>query len=150
MVAVRLDQINIVVHDMDAMGAFYQRLGVSFGAPDREWDAHHRSAMDQGGAHLDLDSQPFTRVWNHGWPGGPGAVLGFRVDTREDVDRLYDELTSAGHQGQQEPWDAFWGARYAVVTDPDGNAVGLMSPVDPARRTPGPPPPDTARPDGTT
>ena len=37
---------------------------------------------------------------------------------------------------QQEPYDAFWGARYAIVEDPDGNAVGLMSPIDPDRQRP--------------
>jgi hypothetical protein len=31
--------------------------------------------------------------------------------------------------------DAFFGARYAVVLDPDGNAVGLMGPTDPAARS---------------
>lgn len=30
--------------------------------------------------------------------------------------------------------DAFWGARFAVVADPDGNEVGLMSPIDEERR----------------
>jgi uncharacterized glyoxalase superfamily protein PhnB len=29
--------------------------------------------------------------------------------------------------------DTFWGARYAVIEDPDGNHVGLMSPIDPER-----------------
>jgi uncharacterized glyoxalase superfamily protein PhnB len=28
----------------------------------------------------------------------------------------------------------FWGARYAIVEDPDGNHVGVMSPSDPDRR----------------
>ena len=60
---------------------------------------------------------------------------------REDVDDLYEELTAAGHAGQQPPYDAFWGARYAIVLDPSGNAVGLMSPVDPARRGRPPTPP---------
>jgi hypothetical protein len=32
-------------------------------------------------------------------------------------------------------FDAFWGARYAIVADPDGNDVGLMSPIDESRRT---------------
>ena len=27
-----------------------------------------------------------------------------------------------------------WGSRYAVVEDPDGNAVGLMSPKEPDRK----------------
>jgi hypothetical protein len=31
--------------------------------------------------------------------------------------------------------DGFWGARYAVIEDPDGNAVGIMSPVNPDRRS---------------
>ena len=39
-----------------------------------------------------------------------------------------------GYAGRQPPYDTFWGARYAVIEDPDGNHVGLMSPIDPARR----------------
>jgi hypothetical protein len=34
------------------------------------------------------------------------------------------------------------GARYAIVTDPDGNSVGIMSPVDRERRSAPPTPPD--------
>jgi hypothetical protein len=48
------------------------------------------------------------------------------------------ELDSAG---QKAPEDAFWGSRYAIVEDPDGNAIGLMSPADLARQTERPPPP---------
>jgi uncharacterized glyoxalase superfamily protein PhnB len=62
------------------------------------------------------------------------GVLGFKVASREAVDEIYQDLTSAGYKSQQAPHDAFWGARYAIVEDPDGNAVGLMSPVDPSRR----------------
>ena len=61
--------------------------------------------------------------------------LGFQRPTREDVDRMYGEVTGAGYQGRQKPYDAFWGARYAIVADPDGNDVGLMSPIDEQRRT---------------
>jgi uncharacterized glyoxalase superfamily protein PhnB len=55
--------------------------------------------------------------------------------TREAVDERFVELTSAGYLGRQAPFDAFWGARYAIVADPDGNDVGLMSPIDDSRRT---------------
>jgi uncharacterized glyoxalase superfamily protein PhnB len=138
---IHLDQVNIVVGDMDAMAAFYSRLGldISAGGP-REWQPHHRGARTSG-ADVDLDSEVFASEWNRGWPGGTGVVLGFRVPARDDVDRLYEELTSAGHTGQQAPYDAFWGARFAVVADPDGNSVGLMSPSDPAFRSPPTPPP---------
>jgi uncharacterized glyoxalase superfamily protein PhnB len=62
-------------------------------------------------------------------------VIGFDLPSREAVDRLYGELTGAGYAGQQAPYDAFWGARYAVVEDPDRNPVGLMSPSDAAHRS---------------
>jgi uncharacterized glyoxalase superfamily protein PhnB len=62
-------------------------------------------------------------------------VLGFKVDSRDQVDEIYADLAAAGYRGQQPPYDAFWGARYAVIEDPGGNAVGIMSPIDPDRRS---------------
>ena len=63
------------------------------------------------------------------------------MDTRDEVDRLVASLTADGVPVQQAPYDAIWGARYAVVSDPDGNAVGIMSPVDDAYRSTPPPRP---------
>jgi catechol 2,3-dioxygenase-like lactoylglutathione lyase family enzyme len=139
----KLDQINIVVHDMDAMSEFYGRLGLQIDAASPEWAAHHRTdaADDAGPVDFDLDSQEFAHVWNAGWPGGPGVVLTFRVESRDDVDHLYSDLESAGYRTQQSPYDTFWGARFAVVAGPDGNSIGLMSHADPARATAPPSPP---------
>ena len=135
-----LDQINLVVSDMDASLAFYRRLGVDI--PDRmpEWDAHHRSAHLPGGLDFDLDSARFARDWNEG-SRGPACVVGFKLASSEAVDALYADLTGAGCHGQQPPYDAFWGSRYAVVEDPDGNPVGLMGPIDDTRRRDVQPPP---------
>jgi uncharacterized glyoxalase superfamily protein PhnB len=47
-------------------------------------------------------------------------------------------MTGAGYRGLREPHDAFWGARYAIIEDPDGIAVGLMSPVSPDKKSPPP------------
>jgi predicted lactoylglutathione lyase len=135
-----LDGINLVVRDMEASVAFYWRLGVDV-ADTPEWGAHHRTANVGGGMDFDFDSITFAQQWDDGWPGGPGAVIGFKVASRDEVDRLVSDLTNAGYRAQQPPYDAFWGARYAIVEDPDGNPVGIMSPSDPARRsTPTPPP----------
>jgi len=143
-----LDQINLVVKDMEAMATFYGRLGLDLPTATDEWAVwapHHRNSEGETGLHLDLDSPEFAQVWNEGWPTGRvGAVIGFRLPTRDAVDELYDQLAVDGYTAQQEPYDAFWGARYAVVEDPDGNAVGLMSPVDPAQRSPSPPAPGAA------
>ena len=137
------NQVNVVVRDMDATVAFYRRLGLEIPDAGPGWQAHHRTAAMLGGLELEFDSHEFAQQWNggvHSWAEDGMAVLGFRVPSREAVDELYAELTNAGYRSQQAPYDAFWGARYAIVEDPDGNAVGLMSPSDAARRsTPTPP-----------
>lgn len=130
-----LDQINLVVSDMEATVAFYRRLGLDIPDTDPDFQAHHRSARLPGGIDFDIDSIEFARHWDEGWSSGAG-VIGFKLSSREQVDAVYVDLTSAGYVGQQEPYDAFWGARYAIVEDPDGNPVGLMSPIDPDRRKP--------------
>jgi catechol 2,3-dioxygenase-like lactoylglutathione lyase family enzyme len=137
-----LDQVNVVVRDVERAAAFYARLGVEFRDSGPVWNAHHRNSASDSGAHVELDSASFATRWNPGWTeGSTGPVLGFKVATREDVDRLYIDLTGAGYKGQHPPHDAFWGARYAIVEDPDGNSVGLMSPSEPARRVRPPAPP---------
>lgn len=144
-----LDQLNIVSGDVEASIAFYRRLGVDI-PETRVWrtstGAHHVSAIEADSseaATLDLDSATFAQKWNTGWSGRADlagrVVVGFSVATREEVDRLFGEMTAAGHRGLQPPFDAFWGARYAIVEDPDGIAVGLMSPISPQHRSPPPP-----------
>ena len=136
-----LDQINVVVRDMGPMVEFYRLLGVVIDEPEAPWDQHHRTAGDAGRARPRSRQQPVRQAVERGvgrrseyWCSGSVFV------GRDTVDEIYACLTAAGHTGQQPPYDAFWGAWYAIVTDPDGNAVG-MSRADPARRTR---PPDPA------
>jgi len=137
----QLDQVNFVVKDMDAMTEFYGRLGVRIHVGPPEWQPHHRNSDIEAGAHVDFDSPQFASRWNSGWEEGrTGLIVGFKVESVEAVDRLHAELTAAGYVSQQEPYDAIWGARYAVVVDPDGNSVGLMSPIDRSRATRAEPP----------
>jgi catechol 2,3-dioxygenase-like lactoylglutathione lyase family enzyme len=140
--SVRLDQVNLVVRDMEAMASFYNRLGLNIATPPAEWASHHRNNAGADGVDFDLNSETFAKTWNGGWAGGPGVVLGFRVDSREEVDRICSDLSARGYRVQQPPYDAFWGSRYAVLADPDGNAVGLLSEPDPAHRTAPPAPPE--------
>lgn len=129
-----LNLLTLVVKDMEASVAFYRRLGVTVPDADPAWPDIHRGGTS-GGISVDFDTDSFAPKWNAGHKPATTAVIGFQLPSREAVDAAYNELTSAGHAGQQEPYDAFWGARYAVVEDPDGNAVGLMSPIDPDRRS---------------
>jgi uncharacterized glyoxalase superfamily protein PhnB len=135
------DQVNLVVGDMDAALDFYRRLGVTIhGAP--EWPpgsgARHAEADSVGEARFELDNHTMAAIWHVGWrqaAGGSRVVLGFSFASREAVDERYADLVGAGYVGRQPPYDAFWGARYAIVQDPAGNDVGLMSPVDPTKRS---------------
>jgi uncharacterized glyoxalase superfamily protein PhnB len=136
-----LDQLNVVVGDMPAMLDFYERLGVDVDRTPAPWAKDHVTTKQAGAIDFDFDSSEFATKWNQGWSTGQtGVVIGFRFEAREAVDETYADLVAAGYTGQQAPWDAFWGARYAIVADPDGNSVGLMSPSDPSRRTAPPDP----------
>jgi uncharacterized glyoxalase superfamily protein PhnB len=140
----KLDQLNIVAADMEATLEFYRRLGIQLDDPARTSAGEPFHANSKGaGASLEVDSTVFARAWNVGWKGEAdlnGRVLiGLRVASRAEVDRLYSQITAAGHRGLQPPLDAFWGARFAIVEDPNGIAVGLMSPRDGPQR---PPPPE--------
>ncbi len=140
-----MKQLDLVVRDMDASIAFYRAAGVEI--PESAiWrtasGAHHVDLTLPGGMTLHFDSPALAKVYNRGWRewSGEGSrtVVTFSVPAREDVDRIHTKLTALGHKTLQPPFDPFWGARYAIIEDPDGNQIGFMSPSDPARR--GPPP----------
>ncbi len=140
-----LGQINLVVRDMQKSLAFYRLLGLSVQeAPVAEWAPHHASGVTSNGVRVELDSLAFAKQWN---PAVDAANLGaavipfFHVGSRDEVDRVHARVLAAGYRSQRVPEDAFWGARYAIVEDPDGNSVGIMSPTDASMRRPPPPPP---------
>ncbi len=134
-----LNQLNIVAKDFDATIEFYRLLGVSIAVALGPADGiRHARATLPGGFALEFDNYALARTYNAAWrrpEGSSRAVINFSLPTREAVDQRYAELISAGYEGQQPPYDAFWGARYAIVSDPDGNDIGLMSPLDETRRT---------------
>jgi uncharacterized glyoxalase superfamily protein PhnB len=53
------------------------------------------------------------------------VALQFDLASRAEVDEMHARLTGAGHASHLAPIDAFWGARYCEVSDPDGNVVGF-------------------------
>jgi uncharacterized glyoxalase superfamily protein PhnB len=123
-------QVSVVARDVDASVAFYRTLGVPI--PDEAiWQSHH-VGIPINGSDLDLDSLEMTQGYDDNWDG-TGLILIMRVPTRDDVDVTYKRVVGAGHPGHLEPIDAFWGCRYAVVRDPDGNYIGIMSPQDESR-----------------
>ncbi len=141
-----LGQLNLVVKNMTASVAFYRKLGLHVEpAANAEWAPHHATAMLPNQQRLELDSQEFAQCWNPAFKaqtkGAMAAVLFFYVPSRAAVDSIIQKMSRAGYPVQKTPEDAFWGARYAIIEDPDGNSVGIMSPIDPVKRHPPPYPP---------
>ena len=124
----RLDLVGIVVEDMARSLAFYRRLG--FDLPATADAEPHVEATLPGGLRLAWDTVETIRSFMPDWtPSGGSAriALAFACDDPADVDATYGELVAAGCHGHVEPWDAFWGQRYASLLDPDGNAIDLFA-----------------------
>jgi catechol 2,3-dioxygenase-like lactoylglutathione lyase family enzyme len=128
--SVSLNVIGLVVKDMAATLAFYRRLGL--GLPAAADAEPHVEAALPGGLRITWDTTETIQSFDPGWsaPHGSARVsLAFACADPAEVDRVYAELMAAGYEGHKEPWDAFWGQRYAIVHDPDGNGVDLFAPL---------------------
>lgn len=126
--APRFDLTGIVVADMSAALAFYRRLGLDI--PDSCDTEPHVECALAGGFRLAWDTRETIHSFDPAWTpqsGGPAITLGFACDSPADVDATFADLTAAGARAHLEPWDAFWGQRYATVVDPDGNHIDLFA-----------------------
>ncbi|MDT0267075.1 VOC family protein [Streptomyces sp. DSM 44915] len=124
----RMDMICLITDDMAASLAFYQQLGVPMPADGAS--GPHVEATFPDGLRIAWETVESVRAADPEYqprPEGTRLSLAFRCDSPAEVDALYERLLAAGHSGLREPWDAFWGQRYAVVRDPDGNAVDLFA-----------------------
>lgn len=128
-ISARLDLVGVVAADMSATLAFYRLLGLDL--PADADSAPHVEVTLPGGLRIAFDTEQTVRSFHPGWKaGGEGRIaLAFLLDDPAAVDAAYAELTAAGHPGELEPFDAFWGQRYAIVRDPDGTAVDLFAPL---------------------
>ena len=123
----KLDAIGIVTGDLAASLRFYALLGVDVPSGDGD----HVEAALPGGLRLMWDTEDLIRKIDPEWqpPTGQRLTLAFRCESPADVDGTFRRVIDAGFGSAKEPWDAFWGQRYAQVVDPDGNTVDLFAPL---------------------
>ena len=123
-----LNFFGVVVSDMARSLAFYRRLGLEF--PEGAENEGHVEAQLAHPMRYGLDTEETMQAFDPGWtrPTGGHAVGGaFQCESPQEVDRLFAELLEAGGSAHKEPWDAFWGQRYAQVKDPDGTVIDLYA-----------------------
>ena len=124
-----LNYVGLIVQDMAAALAFYRLLGLEI---PLEMDGEgHVEVTLAGGFRLAWDTVAVIHSFNPDWTTATGhrMSLAFLCADAAEVDRLYAAVIAAGYQGHTAPWDAFWGQRYAIVHDPDGNPVDLYAPL---------------------
>lgn len=129
--AVLPDMVGIVVADMGRALAFYRLLGLDIPAGnDSEPFVEYTTP---NGYRLSWNALSMVQEIDPDWkePAGNNRVaLAFKCEGGPtEVDAVYHRLIAAGYAGHKDPWDAFWGQRYAVVLDPDGNTVDIFAPL---------------------
>jgi uncharacterized glyoxalase superfamily protein PhnB len=122
-----LNAIGIVVSDLQRSIAFYRLLGVDF--PD-EGEGHIEATLPSG-TRLMLDEESVIKSFRPEWTRETGnqLALAFECSSPAEVDDLYERVRDAGFDAEKEPWDAFWGQRYAQLRDPNGVPVDLFAPL---------------------
>jgi catechol 2,3-dioxygenase-like lactoylglutathione lyase family enzyme len=122
----KLDAIGIVAADIARSAAFYRAIGVDVGEPS---GSDHFEATLPNGLRLMWDTAELIKQIDPTWepPTGHHVALAFACDSPGDVDATYEAALAAGGTSKLEPWDAFWGHRYAQVLDPDGQPVDFFA-----------------------
>lgn len=122
-----LDAFGMVVADMAATLRFYRLIGLDI--PSSADDEQHVEVELAGGVRLMFDTvELMTSIAAWEPPTGSHRIgLAVRCSTPDEVDGTHSALIAAGYRSHLEPFDAFWGQRYATVSDPDGTPVDLYA-----------------------
>jgi catechol 2,3-dioxygenase-like lactoylglutathione lyase family enzyme len=122
----RLNAIGIVVSDMARSIRFYRLVGLDL--PETPDEGHVEAAAPDG-IRLMLDSEETVLSFDADWTRANGNQVGLALECESpaEVDEVYARVTGEGFHGEKEPWDAFWGQRYAQLRDPDGVGVDLYA-----------------------
>jgi catechol 2,3-dioxygenase-like lactoylglutathione lyase family enzyme len=121
-----LNALGIVVSDMERSIRFYRLIGLD--VPETPGEGHVDAFLPNGVRFM-LDSEEVVRSFRPEWQRVTGNQLGIALecDSPSEVDEVYARVTETGFHGEKEPWDAFWGQRYAQLRDPDGVPVDLYA-----------------------
>jgi uncharacterized glyoxalase superfamily protein PhnB len=122
-----LNAIGIVSSDLAASIAFYRLLGVDF---PEDGEGHIEATLPSGTRFM-LDTEEVVQSFRPDWTRETGnqLALAFECSNPAEVDELHTRARAAGFDAENEPWDAFWGQRYAQLRDPDGVPVDLFAPL---------------------
>lgn len=118
-----IDNVGLAVRDLELSVAFYQKLGFT-----KSFQNDRGCSMTRGSIKLFLFPAADQNVLPRSvtLEANPPGIdhLSFLVD---NVDRTYLEVGARGISFLSIPADQPWGARTAVLRDPDGNNLYLLT-----------------------
>jgi len=118
-----IDNVGLAVRDLELSVAFYQNLGFT-----KSFQNDRGCSMTRGSIKLFLFPAADQNVLPRSvtLEANPPGIdhLSFLVD---NVDRTYLEVGARGISFLSIPADQPWGARTAVLRDPDGNNLYLLT-----------------------
>lgn len=123
----RIDAVAVTSKDFKATVAFYKLIGFEFPSFAPE-DQHLEAISLDGEARLMIDHIDLMQSLTGRRPTPSShSVIALLCESAAQVDAIAASLKAAGHVMKTEPWDAFWGQRYATAIDPDGYEVDLFA-----------------------
>jgi catechol 2,3-dioxygenase-like lactoylglutathione lyase family enzyme len=122
-----LNAIGITTANLAESCRFYRALGLD--VPEPPGDDHFEVTLPSG-LRLMWDTDELVRSFDPDADlSGSRVGLAFEYGSAGEVDAAYERVVAAGFRGKKEPWDAFWGQRYALALDPDDCTVSLFAPL---------------------
>ena len=123
----RLDAVAVSSSDLHRTAEFYGLLGFEFPKITPEM-MHLEPNTPEGSVRLMIDTVGLMTQLIGEAPKPPNhSSFAMLCDTPAEVDRVAATVAQAGFTLVKDPWDAFWGQRYAIVADPDGYQVDLFA-----------------------
>ncbi|WP_293914029.1 VOC family protein [Deinococcus sp.] len=129
-----LNYISFVVADMQRSLDFYCTLGlpIAQGAHlNAAGEPEDHVEISQNGLRIAWETETMIQGLGTGWtppPAGQSRLgVAFEASSSAEVDAACERLSAHGYIVKAEPFDAFWGQRYATVVDPDGNTVDVFA-----------------------
>ncbi|MBI3980520.1 VOC family protein [Candidatus Microgenomates bacterium] len=123
----KLNAVEVCTSNMAATLKFYELLGFEF--PQLRGDEQHvDSLVNQGSVRLMIDKKEVAKEIIGSFPI-PSNYSSFCIeyDSPEEVNKIVGKVKMLGFMVVKEPWDAFWGQRYAIIEDPDGYKIDLYA-----------------------
>jgi uncharacterized glyoxalase superfamily protein PhnB len=123
----KLDAVSVASANLEKTARFYSLLGFIF--PTVEPQARHLESISPAGeVRLVIDDRAMVKSIMGRDPAPPAhSSFAIKCASPGHVDTAVAAIRKAGFVVVTEPWDAFWGQRYAIVADPDGYMSDLFA-----------------------